>query len=85
MARLTKAETRQHNAALERFEKTTLTDDDREFIFNNYHEGANPINGDAGAFFTPLDLAWDFSLEVPNSNDPSNGLSTRLIRSTLAR
>ena len=41
----------------------SLTEDEREFVFRNWHEGAEFINGEAGAFFTPFDLAGDFALD----------------------
>ncbi|MEM1152778.1 MAG: hypothetical protein AAGI44_01465 [Pseudomonadota bacterium] len=57
MAKLTKRQTKGHQAALVLLEKNELTHDEKEFVFNHYHEGATSINGEAGAFFTPLDLA----------------------------
>ena len=45
-------------------EQDVLTDDDIEFVFRNYHEAANHVNGMAGAFFTPFDLAFDAALEL---------------------
>jgi len=69
MAKLTKQESRNHQAAMELLEKDVLTDDEKEFVFANYHEGANTINGDAGAFFTPLDLAWEAALELGTAPD----------------
>lgn len=41
-----------------------LKDDEREFILDNFHEGATNINSAAGAFFTPRGLARDFAIEV---------------------
>jgi hypothetical protein len=41
-----------------------LKDDEREFILDNFHEGATHINSSAGAFFTPRGLARDFAVEV---------------------
>lgn len=41
-----------------------LKDDEREFILDNFHEGATHINSSAGAFFTPRSLARDFAIEV---------------------
>lgn len=35
----------------------SLTQDERWFILENFHEGAQHLNGLAGAFFTPIDLA----------------------------
>ncbi|MEM8562247.1 MAG: methyltransferase [Pseudomonadota bacterium] len=34
-----------------------------------YHEGATTVNGEAGAFSTPLDLAWDAALELGTCQD----------------
>lgn len=39
-----------------------INDDDRQFILDNWQEGAHHINGNAGAFFTPSDLALDAAL-----------------------
>ena len=43
----------------------TLTSDERSFVLEHYHEGAEHMNGLSGAFFTPLGLARDFAIEVP--------------------
>lgn len=64
MAKLTKQETKRHNQAVEILSKDVLTLDDKEFVFKNWHEGANHNNGMRGAFFTPYDLAFDFALHV---------------------
>lgn len=63
MAKLTKAQRKAHDEAEAILKKDRLTDDEREFVFRNWHEGANHINGAAGAFFTPFDLAADFALD----------------------
>lgn len=41
-----------------------LTEDEKWFVLENFHEGAMHINSKAGAFFTPSGLARDFSLHV---------------------
>lgn len=64
MAHLTKAQTKAHKAAVELLAKEVLTYDEREFVLNNWHEAAHHVNGAAGAFFTPLDLAWDFGIDA---------------------
>lgn len=64
MAKLTKAEAKQHAAAVERLQQDTLTHEDRLFVFRHWHEGAESVNGERGAFFTPVDLAFDFALEL---------------------
>jgi hypothetical protein len=33
--------------------KDRITDDEQDFVFQNWHEGATHENGAAGAFFTP--------------------------------
>lgn len=63
MAKLTKARRKAHAEAEAILTKDRLTEDEREFVFRNWHEGANHLNGAAGAFFTPYDLAGDFALD----------------------
>lgn len=64
MAKLTKAQRKAHAEAEAILTKDRLSDDEREFVFQNWHEGASFMNGSAGAFFTPFDLASDFSLDA---------------------
>lgn len=64
MAKLTRAEFKAHNEALRILEKERLTEEDKEFVFRNWHEGATNINSQAGAFFTPYDMAFDFAFDV---------------------
>lgn len=64
MARLSKRKIRAHEAALERLQQDHLTDDDKEFVFENYQESAVHMNAAAGAFFTPFALGWDAVLEL---------------------
>ncbi len=64
MAKLTKSELRAHKQALDILAKITLTEDDKEFVYRNWHEGANHINSAAGAFFTPFDMAFDFAIDA---------------------
>lgn len=64
MAKLSKVETQNHMAALAVLAKDTLTEDEKDFVFENYHEAATNVNGLAGAFFTPPSLAWDAVLEL---------------------
>ena len=67
MGKLTKSQTRQHEQACALLEKDELTFDERWFVLENWHEGANHLNTAAGAFFTPVDLACDFKLEIRGS------------------
>lgn len=73
MAKLTKLQARNHQKALEILEQDILTDEDKEFVFNHYHEGAASMNGTAGAFFTSLDLAWDVALDLTGGSATDNG------------
>ncbi|KZK92516.1 MULTISPECIES: methyltransferase [unclassified Pseudovibrio] len=63
MAKLTKAEAKRHAQAVELLNKDVLTENDKDFVFQNWHEGAEFENGSRGAFFTPWDLAFDFSFD----------------------
>lgn len=67
MARLSKKESKAHQQACELLKKNWLTCDDREFILDHWNEGATNLNTVAGAFFTPRELASDFSIEVAGS------------------
>jgi predicted RNA methylase len=64
VAKLSKAEIKRHREACELLSLDTLTLDQREFIIENWNEGAEHNNAAAGAFFTPLGLAFDLALEV---------------------
>lgn len=64
MAKLTKPEAKAHAQAIALLSKDTLTEDDKEFVYRNWHEGANHVNGAAGAFFTPFDMAFDFAIDA---------------------
>jgi predicted RNA methylase len=64
MARLSKAQIKAHQEACAILTKDRLSDDEREFVVENWQESANHINSAAGAFFTPLELASSFAVEV---------------------
>lgn len=64
MAKLSKAEAKAHEQACSLLEEPTLTFDERWFVYENWQESANHVNSIAGAFFTPIGLARDFSIEV---------------------
>lgn len=67
MSKLSKAQAKAHREALALIAESKsrrLTLDEREHILENFHEGAEHMNGLAGAFFTPAGLARDFSIEV---------------------
>lgn len=62
--KLTRSESNAHNRCLELLKQESLSDQEREYILINYHEGANNNNSAAGAFFTPMRMAFEFSNEV---------------------
>jgi len=65
MAKLTKAETKQHNQIMDLIHSDRpLTYEEKEFIITNFHEGSTTNNGELGAFFTPLGLAFDFKIDA---------------------
>lgn len=64
MAKLTKKELSNHNKALEFLTQEHMSWEDKDFVYNNWNEGANHTNSAFGAFFTPLDLAYDFAIDV---------------------
>lgn len=67
MAKLTKAEIKRHDEALQVLEKETLSHDEKIFIMENWQESADHVNSRSGAFFTPWKLAADFALEMNGS------------------
>jgi len=64
MARLSKAQIKAHNEACGLLTKEALSLDEREFVIDNWQESALHINSAAGAFFTPLELAFHLALEI---------------------
>jgi hypothetical protein len=64
MAKLTKAQAKAHRAACDLLAKDILTEDDKKFVLKNWNESANHVNGEAGAFFTPFDMAFDFTIDA---------------------
>lgn len=65
MAKLTKQETKKHNQILDLVNSDKpLTYEEKVFILENFHEGAYTNNSELGAFFTPMGLANDFSVDA---------------------
>ena len=64
MAKLTKAQAKNHAQASNLLEKDRLTFDENLFVLQNWREDATHINSVAAAFFTPQTLARDLSIEV---------------------
>jgi SAM-dependent methyltransferase len=67
MAKLTRAQAKAHAEAENLLLKDRLSDDEREFVLEHWHEGANHVNGASGAFFTPTGLAADLSIDAAGS------------------
>lgn len=65
MAKLTRAQYEGHAKAKALLGQTSLSIDDKLFVFENYREDAENINSAAGAYFTPPGLANDFVLHIP--------------------
>lgn len=66
--KLTKREIKLHQEAERILEKEVLTLEEKLFVLENWHEGAEHINSFAGAFFTPKELAETFVIEVVGEN-----------------
>jgi type I restriction-modification system DNA methylase subunit len=64
MSKLTKAQNKEHLKAVDILKKEILSEDEVEFVYRNWHEGAEHNNSLSGAFFTPFDMAMDFALDV---------------------
>lgn len=62
--KLSKAEAAAHTKAEAILKQDTLSYEDKIFVLDNWHEGAEHMNGLHGAFFTPMGLARDFSIEL---------------------
>jgi len=67
MSKLSKTQLAMHREAEARLEKAVLNDEDREFIFTNWHPSAETNTTAASAFFTPVNLAFDFEIDAPAS------------------
>lgn len=78
MSKLTKPQYKAHQAACELLKKDVLTEDDRWFVLENWHEAATQVNSAVGAFFTPPMLARDFAIETcgPRVIDLCAGMGT---------
>lgn len=63
MAKLSKAATSRHRYAEELLRQDVLTWEERFFVIDNWQESAAHINSEAGAFFTPSEMAASFSYE----------------------
>jgi hypothetical protein len=63
--KLSKQQSKLHQQALDLVHSDkALTWEERKFILENYFEAQGQLNALAGAFFTPYELARDFSIEA---------------------
>lgn len=79
MAKLTKSQSRAHDAACALLAGgTALNEDQVVDIIDNWHEGASHMNTSASAHFTPYELARHAALEVagPRVLDLCSGIGT---------
>lgn len=65
MAKLTKAQTKEHDQIRDLLTKEVLSFDEKERILQNFYPASLTNVTDIAAFFTPYDMAWDFRFEVP--------------------
>ena len=65
MAKLTKQQSKLHAQACAMIEKDKLSYDEKILVLENWHEGARHDQMAGGAFFTPLEYAHTFAIEVP--------------------
>lgn len=65
MAKLTKAQARAHEQAQQLLDSADhLNETAIQYVLTHWQESATHVNSTAGAYFTPTDLASDFTLEV---------------------
>jgi hypothetical protein len=66
--KLSKEQAQKHRQACELVaEERDLTEEEREFILDHYHESANTGRALDGAFFTPAELAGQLHLVIPGN------------------
>lgn len=87
MAKLSKAQAKNHEAARRLLEKDVLTEDDKWYVLEHWQESATNLNNLAGAYFTPLGLARDLNIIAGNENrrviDLCAGIGTLAFFATL--
>ncbi len=64
MGRMSKQQIKLHKQAEELLKKDVLTQADKQFVFENWNEAYEFDVSATGAFFTPLDLAFDFAIDI---------------------
>ncbi len=70
MSKLTKEQSKKHQQCLDLINSDRpLTWEEKDYIVENYQESYAQLNSLSGAFFTPVGLSRDFSIEIPESSD----------------
>jgi predicted RNA methylase len=64
MSKLIKMDRKVHAKACELLKKEDLSDDEKWFVVENWHEGASHEQGHAGAFFTPMQIAMGVAIHA---------------------
>ena len=62
--KIAKALREKHRQAKDLLKKSVLTHEEKLFVLEHFHEGCDNLNGLVGAFFTPMELAYEFSLLI---------------------
>lgn len=65
--KLSKQQVAAHEEAEGYLRQDVLKHSERLFVFEHWQEGATNVNSKIGAFFTPYDLAVDFSMEITHN------------------
>ncbi len=64
MAKISKRLLNKHNEAVNMLKKEKLNFNERQFVFDNYHEGAGKMNNLISAHFTPYQIAKSMTFNI---------------------
>ncbi len=67
--KLTRTQRAAHMKAMEILSADRISLDDREYVIDNWHQGASHDNASSSAFFTPWDLAFHLALNVSGTRN----------------
>ena len=70
MSKLTKIRLKNHNIATDLLKKDILSDEDKEFVIENWKPYADHNISASATFFTPVDVCDELSIQVLSSLDP---------------
>ena len=68
MAKISKRVLNKHNEAVTLLEKDNLMSYERDFVYENYHEGAGKMNNLISAHFTPRSIAHSMTHNIRQEN-----------------